>query len=113
MSVSFSIKEIADIVNGIIVGVDNIIINNVAKIDEACRGDISFIYLPAYEKYFDSTEASVVLVKADFNKSREGVTLIKVDAPDKAFLKIILKYFSPQFDLQGIDSTASIHPSAK
>lgn len=109
---SIPLKEIADLVGGTVLGDDNVIINKVAKVDEAESGDITFIYLPAYEKYFESTNASAVLVKPDFNKSRNGITLIKVDAPDKAFLKIILKYFSPEFNLEGIDKTAFIHPTA-
>lgn len=109
---SIPVKEIAVLVGGEIIGNENLNVINVAKVDEAKSGDITFIYLPAYEKYFDTTNASVVLVKPDFSKSREGITLIKVDAPDKAFLKIILKYFSPETDLEGIDSTAYVHPSA-
>lgn len=110
---SLSIKEISDLVGGKIVGSQDISINNVAKIDEAGKGDITFLYLPSYDKYFDSTKASAVLVKEDFSKSRNDVTLIKVDAPEKAFLKIILNYFTPQFNLEGIDPSASIHSSAK
>lgn len=109
---SIPLKEIAELVGGKVIGNDKISINNVAKIDEAKPGDITFIYLPAYEKYFESTSASAILVKKDFDRTKDGITLIKVDAPDKAFLKIILKYFSPEFNLEGIDNTAFIHPSA-
>lgn len=109
---SIPLKEIADLVGGKIFGDESITINNVAKVDEAKIGDITFIYLPAYEKYFESTNASAILVKPDFDKTRDGITLIKVDAPDKAFLKIILKYYSPEFNLEGVDNTAFIHPTA-
>jgi len=105
--------EIAELVSGKIIGDDSIIINNVAKIDEAKYGEVSFIYLPAYEKYFETTNASAVLVKPGFSKTRSDITLIEVDAPDKAFLKIILKYFSPEFNLEGIDLTAFVHKDAK
>ncbi|HSL89244.1 MAG TPA: UDP-3-O-(3-hydroxymyristoyl)glucosamine N-acyltransferase [Ignavibacteriaceae bacterium] len=107
------IKDIADLINGRIVGNENISINNIAKIEEAKEHDLSFIYLPAYEKYFDVTKASVVLVKPGFKKSRNDITLIEVEAPDKAFLKIILKYFTPEFKLEGIDPTAYVHPNAR
>lgn len=109
---SIPIKEIARLVDGHIVGDQQIDISNVAKIEEANNGDISFIYLPAYEKYFETTKASAVLVKPDFKKTRPDITLIQVESPDKAFLKIILQYFSPEFKLEGIDPTAFIHSSA-
>lgn len=109
---SIQIKEIAELVNGKIIGNDDVVISNVAKIEDAINGDISFIYLPAYEKYFDTTQASVVLVKHGFTKKRTDITLIEVESPEKAFLKIILKYFSPEFKLEGIDATAFVHPSA-
>ncbi len=108
-----SLREIAELVHGKIIGDDSLAINYVAKVDEAQRGEITFIYLPAYEKYFETTKATAVLVKPGFNKSRNDITLIEVDSPDKAFLKIILKYFSPEFKLEGIDPTAFIHEDAK
>lgn len=107
------LKEIAVLVDGIIIGNENISINNVSKIEDAKANDITFIYLPAYEKFFDVTAASAVIVKRGFNKSRQNITLIEVDAPEKAILKIINKYFSPEFNLEGIDSSASVHPSAR
>lgn len=107
------LKEIADLTGARIIGDDNIFISNVAKIEEAKEGEITFIYLPAYEKFFNFTEASAVLVKPGFEKTRENITLLEVESPDKAFLKIIRKYFLPEFHLEGIDSTASIHPSVK
>lgn len=107
------LKEIAGLVNGKIIGNENISIKNVAKIEDAEEGDITFLYLPAYEKYFDLTNASAVFVKPGFSKSRASITLVEVEAPEKAILKIILNYFSPEFKLEGVDPTAFVHPSAK
>lgn len=107
------IKDIALLVEGKIIGDESISINNVAKIEEAKSGDITFLYLPAYEKFYASSNASAILVKPGFQKKRDDITLIEVQAPDKAFLKIILKYFSPSFDLSEIDPSASVHPSVK
>lgn len=108
-----SLKEVVDLVGGKLFGNEKVIIKNVAKIEDAKPGDITFIYLPAYEKYFDVTSASAVLVKPGFSKSRNNISLIEVDSPEKAILKIIQKYFTPEFKLEGIDPTAFIHPSAK
>lgn len=107
------IREIASFIDGEIFGDDKIEIENVAKIEEAKSGDLTFLYLPAYEKYFHSTKASVIIVKPEFERSRKDISYIVVSSPEKAFFSIIRKYFTPQFPLSGIDQTAFIDSTAK
>ena len=109
---SFKLSEAAKIIGGNLIGDKNLIINNLAKIDEACKGDITFLYLPAYEKYFSSTKASAILVSPGFNKTRSDLTYIEVKDPNKAFSKLLIHYFTPDYLLKGIDNSAQIHPSA-
>ena len=109
----FSIKEIASLINGSVSGDSNIEIKNVAKLEEAKSGDLTFLYLPAYEKYFPSTKASAIIVKTGFSKSRSDITYIEVSSPEKAFFAILKKYFTPEFPLSGIDPSAFIHPTVK
>lgn len=108
-----SITEIASLINGTVSGDINTQINNVAKIEEAKSGDLTFLYLPSFEKYFAATKASAIIVKTGFDKSRNDITYIEVSSPEKAFFTILKKYFTPEFSLTGIDSTAFVHPSAK
>jgi len=108
-----TLKEIAELVNGKLFGDEKVIIKNLAKIEEAGEGDLTFLYLPIYNKYFPNTHASAILVKPDFNKIRDDISYIEVKDPNKAFFKIVNQFFTPEFNLQGIDSTASIHPTAK
>ncbi|HEY7752149.1 MAG TPA: LpxD N-terminal domain-containing protein, partial [Ignavibacteriaceae bacterium] len=110
--VSITAKEIAVLVNGKISGNENASFNSVARINEAKQNQLTFLYLPAYEKYFPSTQASAILVKNGFNKTRTDITYIEVEAPDKAFAKVIETYFLPEFKLEGIDSTAFVHKTA-
>jgi UDP-3-O-[3-hydroxymyristoyl] glucosamine N-acyltransferase len=107
-----TIKEIASLINGKISGDDSLEISNLAKIEDAKTGELTFLYLSAYEKYFSSTKASAIIVKPDFQKSRQDITYIETPSPEKAFFSIVKKYFTPEFPLTGIDSTASIHPTA-
>lgn len=107
------INEIASLIGGNIFGDAELEISKLAKIEEALTGDLTFLYLPAYEKYFSSTKASVVIVKPGFNKTRNDITYIECDDPNKAFAKILIHYFTPNFPLSGIDPTAFVHPSAK
>jgi UDP-3-O-[3-hydroxymyristoyl] glucosamine N-acyltransferase len=105
------ISKLADFVGGKIYG-ENLSIRSLAKIQEAKAGDLTFLYLPAYEKYFKDTKASAILVKPGFSKTRNDITYIEVKDPNKAFSKITIEYFSPDFKLTGIDSSCFIHPDA-
>ena len=109
---SFTIKEVAQFVGGNISGDESISISKVARIEEAQKEDLTFLYHPSYEEYFSSTKASAILVKPDFKKTRNDITYIEVDSPDKAFGEIIKKYFAPDFDLTGINDTAFVHKDA-
>lgn len=109
---SFTIKEVAQFVGGKIFGDENISISKVARIEEAQKGELTFLYHPTYEKYFTSTKASAILVKPGFKKTRDDITYIEVESPDKAFGKIIIKYFSLDFKLNGINDTAFVHKNA-
>lgn len=108
-----SVGNLAKLINGKIYGKDETTISSVARINEAVKGDLTFLYLPAYEKYFKTTRASAILVKPGFSRSRSDITYIEVDAPDKAFAKIIEEYFSPEFTLSGIDKSSFIDQSAQ
>jgi UDP-3-O-[3-hydroxymyristoyl] glucosamine N-acyltransferase len=106
------LKEAADLIGGKIFGSKNLVIKNLAKIEEAASGDLTFLYHPAYQKYFSTTKATAILVKPGFDKSRDDIAYIEVDDPGKAFSKLLIHYCSPEFPLKGIDSTAFIHPDA-
>lgn len=108
-----SLREISNLVNGKISGEQELYINSLAKIDEAKEGQLTFLYLPAYEKFFPLTKASAILVKPEFKKTRKDITYIDVAEPDKAFSLLIEHYFAPTFPLEGIDKTAFVHESAQ
>lgn len=106
------LKDIAEYVGGEITGNENLEIKNLAKIEEAGFGDLTFLYLQHYEKYFPSTNASAIIVKPGFSKSRNDISYIEVHDPNKAFFKLIRKFFPPSYPLTGIDKTAFVHPDA-
>ncbi|MFZ2324471.1 MAG: UDP-3-O-(3-hydroxymyristoyl)glucosamine N-acyltransferase [Ignavibacteriaceae bacterium] len=107
------IQEIASFINGTIYGDKNLEIENIAKIEEAKPGDLTFLYLSSYEKFFAVTNASAIIIKPDFKRSRNDLTYIVVTSPEKAFFTIVRKYFNPDFSLEGIDQSAFIHKTAK
>lgn len=106
-----SLKDAAEFIGGKIYGNDSLPIRNLAKIEDAVQGDLSFLYLPAYNKYFPTTKASAIIVKPDFERSRDDISYIVVNNPNIAFQKIVMHFFKRQIKHFGIDSTAFVHPS--
>lgn len=107
-----SLRDIADFIGGEITGDEKLEIKNLAKIEEARPGDLTFLYLSHYEKYFPGTKASALLVKPGFNKTRSDISYVEVPDPNKAFFKLVRKFFPPSYPLEGIDKTAFVHSSA-
>ncbi len=82
-------------------------ITNIAKIEDAAEGDISFIANPKYAKYHDTTRASALLVALDFKPGRADVVYIRVADPYTAFLQT-LRAFAPILERP----EPGIHPTA-
>jgi UDP-3-O-[3-hydroxymyristoyl] glucosamine N-acyltransferase len=110
---NLKLAELAKLVDGKIIGDPQVIINSVARIDEAVNGDLTFLYLSQYEKYFSSTGASAILVKPEFNKTRDDISYIEVNEPEVAFNQILIHFFSKNLELDGIDKTAFVHSSSQ
>jgi UDP-3-O-[3-hydroxymyristoyl] glucosamine N-acyltransferase len=85
-------------------------VEKLPAIEEAQNDDLTFLYLPAYEKFLSSTKASAIIVKTGFDKKRDDISYIETEEPNKAFFKLIKRYFTPEFPLTGIDPTAFIAP---
>lgn len=98
--------DIAAQVSGELVGDPNIEIRSVAGLREGQPGDITFLANPKYAAWLATTQASVVLVAADF-EGEAACTLIRVANPDAAFGQIAT-HFTPQPPA----FPPGIHPSA-
>lgn len=99
------ISEIANLINGKTEGDESREISGVGKIESASPDEISFISNPLYAKYYKTTGAGAVIVSEDFNVSemRNDITLIRVEDPYLAFLKILDKFEESKInDLIGI-----------
>jgi UDP-3-O-[3-hydroxymyristoyl] glucosamine N-acyltransferase len=110
---TLSVKEISDFVGGKIFGDETFKIKDVSRIYESKENDLTFLYLPSYEKHLATTKASVVLIKPSMAKTRNDLIYIEVEKPDIALQKIVLKYFNSTTPLSGIANSASIDSSAK
>jgi UDP-3-O-[3-hydroxymyristoyl] glucosamine N-acyltransferase len=115
-----TIRKIAEWLGGEVVGEkidDAPEITNVAKIEEADAGSLTFLANPKYEKHLNVTRATAVLVSRNLDlskfKSRNSLIFIRVDDPYVAFLRA-LKHLTPMVDpfASGIHSTAIVPSSA-
>jgi len=103
---TYTLKELAQLINGRIVGDENIVIKDVAALEEAESGTIAFISNPKYRSLVFQTRASA-LVTAE---SIEGLKLSQliVKEPYLAFAKIAAAFHTPSHPDWGIDSRAYI-----
>ena len=64
---NYTVKEIAKVLKGNIIGSSDIIIKNINRIEEAAEGDISFISNSKYERFLHTTMASCIVVNKDLD----------------------------------------------
>jgi len=82
------VKEIAKILEGKVIGDEEVLITGVSGIKEAKTGDLTFIANNKYRPLLKSTKASAILVPSDINNTVSAV-LIQVDNPSLAFANML------------------------
>ena len=109
----FNAKTIAGFLKGEIEGDPDVVVNNIAKIEEGKPGDISFLANPKYEQYLYTTKSSIVLVNKSFiSSTKVNATLIRVDNAYDAFASLLQLVVQSKPVKKGIHPTAVIEPSA-
>ena len=100
-----TLKEIAQFIDGSVVGDENVEIYGVCGIKEAKQGDITFVANPKYISLMDHTNASAIITTPDVKKAPKP--LILTENPSLAFAKL-LTLVSPDEKVRyaGIHSTA-------
>ncbi|NCD69460.1 UDP-3-O-(3-hydroxymyristoyl)glucosamine N-acyltransferase [Mucilaginibacter agri] len=110
----FSAIEIGLLLNGTVEGNPQAIVNQLAKIEEAKAGSLSFLANPKYEQYLYTTQASVVIVNNDLVLTEPvNATLVRVENAYSAFSILLEKYNTIKLNKTGIEQPSFIHPSAQ
>jgi len=110
----FTAKMIADFLKGEIIGNPDVKVNNVAKIEEALPGTLAFLSNPKYNSYLYTTQASVVLINADFKIEKEvKATLIQVPNAYEAFASLLQLAQQGKTFKTGIEQQSVISESAE
>ena len=106
--------QIADQINGTIVGDRDVDISNISKIEEGKKGSLTFLANPKYTEFIYSTNASAAIVSNDFEPTeRINTTLIKVKDPYVSFTTILELFNKEITSKQGISEFTVIDNSAK
>jgi len=100
-----TLKEIAGLIDGEVVGDGSTVITGVSGIKEAAEGDITFIANPKYFPLIEKTGASAIITSRDIKDTSKPI--VRTDNPSLAFAKLVS--FTAHGELKypkGIHSTA-------
>ena len=110
----FKAQQIADILDGVVVGNPDEEVSKLSKIEEGEKGSLTFLSNPKYNSYLYTTNASVAIVNKSFILEKKvKTTLIKVDDAYKSFSKLLAFYNEVKNNKLGREQPHFISESAK
>jgi UDP-3-O-[3-hydroxymyristoyl] glucosamine N-acyltransferase len=102
-------REIAELVDGELIGRPDVAIAGAASLEEAGPGDLAFLASGAYLPYFRRSSAGVVLVAPQYQDATAGpATRIVVSDPRAALGTVLRALFPAPTPAWGIAPTASV-----
>jgi UDP-3-O-[3-hydroxymyristoyl] glucosamine N-acyltransferase len=109
----FSAQQIAEFLNGEVVGNKDIKVSDFAKIEEGRSGTLTFLANPKYTHYIYETHADIVIVNKTFEPERAiSATLIKVDDAYQSIAQLFTLANNLKPRKMGISARADIAQSA-
>lgn len=110
----FSAVQLATMLDGKLEGDPEVKVSNIAKIEEAGDGMLSFIANPKYEEFIYSTQASILIVNENLVTERPvKPTLIRVKDAYSSFALLLEKYRQLVGNKTGIQQPSYIPASVK
>jgi len=82
-----TLKEVASLIDGEIVGDENIVVTGICGIKEAKEGDLTFIANSRYLPLMGHTRASAIITSRDIKTAAK--TIIRTENPSLAFAKMV------------------------
>ncbi len=104
------LKELAEFVGGRIIGDEEVEIFGVASIEEAKKGEITFVASPKFLPKMAHTEASAIIVSPEITQADKP--LLCVANPQLAFAKVVTLFSHQPYQPKGVDPRAWISPTA-
>jgi UDP-3-O-[3-hydroxymyristoyl] glucosamine N-acyltransferase len=110
---NFTAALIAEFLKGEVEGNPEASVSDISKIEEGKPGTLSFLANPKYEKYIYDTQASIVIVNADFKAQKAiSATLVRVKNAYESFAALLRLYEQSKPKKSGISKMAAISESA-
>ena len=110
----FTAQQIAEILEGDIVGDPNVQVSKLSKIEEGTKGSLTFLANPKYTSFIYSTRASVTIVNKTFEPENSiDTTLIKVEDAYKSFSKLLEYYNMVKLNKVGVEKPSFISETVK
>ena len=107
-----TLKEIAQLVRGEIVGNADVVISGVSGIKEAQKGDITFLANRRYMPLIEETQASAIITPLDVESASKPI--IRTQDPSLAFAQVVAMMHPAQVrHPEGIHKTAIISKTAR
>jgi UDP-3-O-[3-hydroxymyristoyl] glucosamine N-acyltransferase len=106
-----TLKELAELVGGTVVGDENLEVTRVAPIDQAEAGSLTFVANPKYLAKLDQTKASAVI--AGPGVEVPGRSLIRCKNPYLAFARILAHLQGRRPEPQGVLGGCNISATAR
>jgi len=106
-----SLKKIANLVGGNVIGNDSFIIEGINSLDAATQGEISFFADRKYKESLRKTKASAIIVSEE-NLLFKGPQVV-VSNPALAYAKVVSIFAPPVPRYPGISEQAVLHDSTR
>jgi UDP-3-O-[3-hydroxymyristoyl] glucosamine N-acyltransferase len=111
---NFTAQQIADILEGEVLGNPDEEVSKLSKIEEGEKGSLTFLSNPKYNQFLYTTNASIAIVNKSFIPEKNiTTTLIKVENAYKSFSKLLEFYNEVKNNKTGREAPHFIADSAK
>jgi UDP-3-O-[3-hydroxymyristoyl] glucosamine N-acyltransferase len=111
------LQEIGDKIRGSVVGDGNISISNVASIQEAGEGDITFLTRDSLARRLDECKASAVIVGKELAANQNVRNIVRnmiiVDNPALAYTEVAEMFDTPKLKEPGVSPLACVAEGAQ
>lgn len=112
----FTAEQIAELLEGEVDGDPQVLVNDLAKIEEARGGTLTFLANPIYTEHIYRTKATIAIVEHGFKPAQplpKTLTLIRVADPRMAFTQLLERNSELRYEKKGIEQPSFVSPSAK
>jgi len=110
----FTANQIATLLGGYVEGNPDVLVNQLAKIEEGQEGALAFLSNPKYEHFLYETKASVIIVNEGLQLSKPiQASLIRVKDAYSAFSELLRIYDQLRNERRGIEEPSFVHESTR